>query len=160
MGSAGKALTVISGILVLLVTWVFAIGYYNGNPIYAIGGFLNISTIFGNGSDLGLLITMIIGLLVMISGILILIGVKARALAIIFGIVVMLPGIGLILETYAGLIFGAYLSGGLLAWSGPAVAGFYPVVLSLITSNGNWIVMIGFPVLGLLSIIGGAINKD
>lgn len=162
-----KGLTLAGGLVTLVL--IYLIGFGTGSA--SIDGISIIITFFTNLSSLfsgtwEFWVLTIIGFLFAISPIFILIGVKVRALAIIFGIFVLIPGIGLALMMIADVISSSTLGnigfilgyGPMYLWGTPLFAGVFPFwQLIPLDDNIMWlIVSFGSLIGGILAIIGGA----
>ena len=153
----GKLLAIVSGILVLLATFLFNWGGDYQNGLVVIPAFMGLL------SDLSLIgiLNIIFVILALISGVLILIGAKVRALAIIgailpilIGLILLLPGFGLniipeIVNDYIGL------SNFEDSWV--LVPGYVPLtIIPAYFSIGLVLLFCG----GILGLISGIMGRD
>ncbi|MFX1363857.1 MAG: hypothetical protein ACFFCE_14250 [Promethearchaeota archaeon] len=159
---AGKILCIIGGIITLATTFLLsfasdAIYYY-----YYIGLFQNIGDIFEN-ADMDVIILTIVFIVVMLSGVLIILGVKSRVpsiiggiLAIVFAVYFILVGFDILDITEIGKYVGVF------AYDEALVENIIPFDLPL--GGGDFIeislgtyLMLGGGVLGL---IGGIMGPE
>lgn len=164
----GKGLTAFAGILALITTWFLGTEAFFGTYVYGLGGlinfFANITTIFSSLNALGVFY-LILAILWALAPIMILIGIGVRPLAIIFGIILIVPGIGLIIYligTAAGASNIANVGGEIYLWIvyssyTPLVNGIIPYIL--LGSNSYYFVIFGGSIAGILAIIGGAMKR-
>lgn len=167
----GKGLTAFAAILALITTWFLGTASWTvtGNYVYGLGGligfFSKITTIFSGLNALGI-VYLILAFLWAIAPILILIGIGVRPLAIIFGIILLVPGIGFLVYIIGNAVSVsgiASVGGYIYQWIdalnyGPLVSNIIPYVL--LGSNSIYFVVFGGSISGLLAIIGGAMKKE
>lgn len=167
----GKGLTVFAAILAFITTWFLGTEAISGSGVYVygLGGlisiFSTITTVFSNLDAVGVLYV-ILAILWALAPIMILIGIGVRPLAIIFGIILLIPGIGLILVLIGNAtgVSSIYTIGGdlylwiILSSHTPLVNGIIPYIL--LGDNSYYLVTFGGAIAGLLAIIGGATKRD
>ncbi|MBY8984269.1 MAG: hypothetical protein KGD65_04310 [Candidatus Lokiarchaeota archaeon] len=157
---AGKIFCILGGIITLLATFLFSLASFEILPgvyfyLYFIGFLRNIGAIFSSG-EMIIIIVAIVFLVCMISGFLILGGVKSRAIAIIGSILAIMLGAFLVLAFYNVLPpdVTIYI---LLLFNDALVAGIIPLDVSLgVASLGTFLFLGG----GILGLIGGILGTD
>jgi len=169
---AGKGLSILAGILIIVATFVLS-WFTVAGPEYAYGIGLakNIMGMFTDAATLAtswgvetfvIYIVAVVYILFLVSGILVLIGAKVRALAIIGAIVPILLCYAII----AGALnippdFYPYIS--VFLDSEPLLTGIIPFDLPLAPANASATVSLGTYVLlagGVLGLIGGIMGRD
>jgi len=165
---AGKILSILGGIIALVATLFFSFYTFDlmgfTNPGYGIALFMNFMDIIDTGEILDIIILIIYAIGV-ISGVLILIGAKVRALAIIGAIFALFLGVMLLLVIGLEIDLGADLNSSVNIFGGKEalVDGIIPFDLELglgsppLFLNLGTILLIGGGALGL---IGGIIGGD
>jgi len=156
---AGKLFCIIGGVITLLATFLFSLAsveilgvtFY----LYYIGLLRNLGLIFGGG-DMVVTIVAIVFLVCMISGFLILVGAKSRAVAIIGSILAILLGSLLLLALYGALPpeMTMYI---FLFFNDALVPGIIPLDIALGTASLGTFLFLGGGVLGL---VGGIMGPD
>jgi len=167
---AGKALAIISGILVLVATFITSWFTVAGQNAYGIGLLNNIMGMFTDASTMATawgipaFVPYILGglfILFLISWLFLLIGAKSRALAIIGSLMPLLLGYAIV-AGYFGIPpdFMPYVEPFLASDS--LVAGIIPYNLGLMTSNGVTLNLGAFLLLGggFLGLISGIMGRD
>ena len=94
---AGKIFCLLGGIITLLATFLFSLAGADPLYLYYIGLLMNLGPIFSSG-EMILIIVAIVFLVCMLSGFLILAGVKSRGVAIFGAILAILLGSFLVLS--------------------------------------------------------------
>jgi len=161
---AGKIFCILGGIVALLGTLFFSFYsieilpgvYWTG---YGIGLFLNFVDIFQSGNILAIVFTILFAIGV-ISGVLILIGVKSRALAIIGSIFALILGIILFLNVGLTISLGFEIDSTVLYFvENPIVDGILPfdLPLGLNALSLGTVLLVGGGVLGM---VGGLIGTS
>jgi len=170
----GKILSIIGGVLVLVSTFLLAWFTVGAQYAYGINLIMNITTMFTQAAAIAVLwgvptfvIYIVAGfyILFLISGVLILIGVKIRALAIIGAIMPILLCYAIIAGSlsippdfypYISVFLGDALVDGIIPFNlgiGPsATTVLGPVIVSL----GTYVLLAG----GILGLIGGIMGRD
>lgn len=162
-----KGLTLAGGLITLILIYLigFGVGTTSIDGISIIRTFIeNIGPLFSGMWQM--IVMVILGFLFALSPIFILIGIKVRALAIIFGIFALLPGIGLVFMLIADAISNVGLGeiGSILGFgpsylnNEPLFAGIFPLwqLIPLDVDTMWYIISFGSSVGGILAIIGGA----
>ncbi len=152
---AGKALAIVAGLLVLVATFVLTWGgpYQNGLVI--------IPTFMSLLSDLSLfgILKIVVAILVLISGVLILIGAKVRALAIIGAILPLFIGLTLLLNALGMYVIPSvvytYINLSVFSGNYSLVKGIIPFSFSIANFSIGAIVLFVGGILGLISGIMG-----
>ena len=160
---AGKIFCIIGGIVTLLACFLFSFGdfpLFPGSYFFGLGLFLNIGDIFASGLVLAIVFA-ILGIILMISGLLIILGVKSRAIAIIGSIFAIFMSVWFLLSFY--LVFtGDLLLGVTVFVNVPLVEGFIPLHVGLggtlfaTVGLGTYLLLGG----GVLGLIGGIMGPD
>ena len=169
---AGKILILIGALLTLVSTFFFSLfatlGFPGVNATYGdygygIGFIFNIPYVLSNGADFAadigaevmvVYIVAIVFIVFLLSGILQLIGLATRVLAIIGSILPIAAGVLTLLISFGILDFGNYLT--LFASDGIA-PGIFPFDISLGTvSLGTYTLIAG----GVLGFVGGILGTD
>lgn len=160
---AGKVFCILGGIIALLSTFLFS--FYSFEVMgftyygYGLGLFLNIGNIFASGEILFIIFT-IVYIISVISGLLIIIGLKSRAFAIIGAIFALFLGVLLLLNPGFQISLGPDLNASLVLFmADPLVAGIIPFDLQLgfgAVSLGTILLLAG----GVLGLIGGIMGPD
>jgi len=157
---AGKIFCIIGGIVTLLATFLFSFASVEIIPgvtfyLYYIGFLRNLGVIFGMG-DMVVMIVAIVFLVCLISGFLILAGIKSRVVAIIGSILAILLGSLLVLGLYGALPAEVtiYIS---FFFNDAVVPGIIPLDIPLGTASLGIFLFLGGGVLGL---IGGIMGPD
>lgn len=160
---AGKVFCILGGIVTLVATYLFTFGnsaFYPGQYFYGIGLILNIPNLFQSGQVLYIIIA-IIGIIFLISGILIILGVKSRALAIIGSIFAIFIGMYFILAIFLvipleiGQFIGIFLNYELYIGILPYHVGLGLTFFGTV-GLGSYLLVGG----GILGLIGGIIGPD
>ena len=152
MGSAGKALSAIGGILVIVASFVFALDVSTGNTMTGLNAIINFMNLI-NPLDI---IALVLAILFILSPILILIGIKSRATSIIGAIIPLVLGLWLVLGVFITLpidllSYFEFLDGYY------TVMGIIPMSFELIGMQiGALLLLVG----GLLALIGGIMGRD
>ena len=157
---AGKIFCILGGIITLLATFLFSLASFEIFPgvfvyLYFIGFLQNLGAIFSSG-EMIIIIVAIVFLVCMISGFLILGGVKSRAIAIIGSMLAILLGAFLVLAFYNILPpdIAIYI---LLLFNDALVPGIIPLDIPLgVASLGTFLFLGG----GILGLIGGIMGPD
>jgi len=155
---AGKAFAIIGGLLVIVATFILSLYTYGVEYASGINIIMNFAELFA-----GEIINIVFGVLLiifMISGILILIGVKSRALAIIgalmplvLSIFIILGPLGILdLYSYFDPLLGDQLVAGIIPYDMPIWPGSGLIQVSL----GTYILLVG----GLIGLISGFMSRD
>ena len=160
---AGKIFCIIGGIVTLLACYLFSFGdfpFIPGTYFYGLALFQTLGAIFGSG-NVGIIIFAILGIILMISGVFIIIGIKSRAIAIVGSIFAIFFGIYFILSFYLVLPAeaAAYVAPFLYL---PLVEGFIPLHVGL---GGTLFAGVGLGTYlliggGVLGLIGGIMGPD
>jgi hypothetical protein len=158
---AGKALAVIGGLLVIVATFLLTLYASGGQFASGINLVMNIMTLF-SATDIWGWVFVVVFIIFLLSGILILIGVKSRALAIIGALVplvlsifIILGPLGILADFYS--YFDVMLGDQLVAGIIPYDLGLWPSDAALGTvSVGTYILLVG----GLLGLISGFMSRD
>ncbi|MHA1339259.1 MAG: hypothetical protein ACTSRZ_07850 [Promethearchaeota archaeon] len=161
--SAGKTVRILGGIIVLIGTFGFSwlidsVITLSGFGIVNLQNFLDLAEISSKPWEIYL--AMIFFVLTTISGIMIIIGVKARIFAILFGLIAFLMGLWFILGVSFEIDFidnfGLIIIIG--AADNPVIEGILPYTFEIYDyiSLGQVLLLIG----GLLSFIGGCIKIE
>lgn len=161
--AAGKALRAIGGILVLVSTFILAwmefLGtYISGLSIVNFQQFIDAAEVSSEPMLIWLALIMLIG--TVISGLMILIGIKVRFLAILFSLFPLVLGVLMILAFAADIqaIDEFNLAFGLLAAADPLVDGVIPYYLDI--SDGISLGQILLAASGLVGLIGGFMKTE
>lgn len=169
MGSTGKGLAIVAGILVLLATFVLSWFSVSGVPAHGLGLLNNIGGMFTNPDAMATawgipaFVPYILGgvfLFFLVSWLLVFIGVKSRASAIIGSVMPILLGWA-VLAGYFGIPpnYAPYVSPFLGA---PLIPGIIPYSLGLMTTGavtlniGSFILIAG----GILGFVSGLLRRD
>lgn len=151
----GKALAIISGIFVLVATFVLTWGGGYQNGLVVIPSFMSLL------SDLSLMgiLRLVVALLVLIAGVLILIGAKVRALAIIGAILPLFIGITLLLNAFGMNLIPAvvydFIDLSTFEKSYVLVPGIIPLTMFNLGFSLGFVLLLSGAVLGLISGIMG-----
>ena len=152
---AGKIFCILGGIVTLLATFLFSFAGTAPIYLYYIGLLRNLGIWFGTG-DIVIIIMIVVFLVVMLSGVFILVGVKSRVLAIIGSILAIALGAYLMLSFFG--ILPIDVSQFALLFVGDAlVEGIIPLNVPLgDASLGTYLMLVG----GVLGLIGGIMGPD
>lgn len=158
---AGKILCILGGIITLVATFVFSFASAGSFYYYYLGLFLNIGTFFED-VKIDVIIMIIVFIIVMLSGILIILGLKSRVPSIIGGILAIVFAVYFILTVYGILDIaniGKYVE--VLKYDKALVEGIIPFDLPLggeviDLSLGTYLMLGG----GVLGLIGGIMGPD
>jgi hypothetical protein len=158
---AGKALAVIGGLLVIVATFLLTLYASGGQFASGINLVMNIMTLF-SATDIWGWVFVVVFIIFLLSGILILIGVKSRALAIIGALVplvlsifIILGPLGILSDMYS--YFGPMLGDQLVPDIIPFDLQLWPSDVALGTvSLGTYILLVG----GLFGLISGFMSRD
>ena len=157
MGShPGKAISAIGGILILVASYLLVLdtGILGISQASGINAIFNFTLIFGM-DIVNMIISLILAVLFLLAGILVLIGIKSRALSIIGSLLPLILGVMLILEAFIALPFIESVFG-FLYGNNEIVAGILPYSLPLAGIElGAIILTVG----GLLGFIGGCMGR-
>ena len=163
---AGKALSIVGGLLVLVSTFVLTLFYAPPASFGSgIGFILNLTDIFTNpgsyaapGSEWIVYLLAVLFIAFLLAGIFLLAGVKNRGIGIVGALIALGISLYVILSGYA-FAGGGYL--GMLV-SDQLVPGIYPFHFGLggiapfEVSIGAWVLLGG----GVLGVIGGILGRD
>ncbi|MFX1568459.1 MAG: hypothetical protein ACFFCV_08835 [Promethearchaeota archaeon] len=158
---AGKVFCILGGIITLVATYVFSLGSIGVAYAYHIGFFMNLGLIFGAGYVWWYILA-IVFLIYSASGILIILGVKSRASAIIGAIFVLAVGgyiLSVLFFNYDMVIEAFYLT---YFSDFTLIPGIIPfdlplhVVAGTNVSLGLYLMLAG----GVLGLIGGIAGPD
>ena len=159
---AGKILCILGGIIALVATLFFSFYTFLGLPGYGIGIFMNFMDILDSGEVLWIIFLFVYAIGV-ISGVLILIGAKVRALAIIGAIFALFLGVMLLLVVGLEIDLGDDLNISVLMFVEEAlVDGIIPFDLDIGLGNPLLVLNLGTILLlagGALGLIGGIMGS-
>jgi hypothetical protein len=151
----GKILGIIAALLTLVSTYLLALFGGTGFYAYGIGAAMNLASLFTSGDPLGIIIGILI-ILLLLSGIFQLVGLKARFLVILGSIIALFMGIFIVLALY-GVIPGSIGIYVLLLGNNPIVEGILPLNVPLGTvSLGTYLLIAG----GVLGLVAGIMGMD
>ncbi len=160
---AGKIFCILGGIVTLLACYLFSFGDFPllpGAYFYGLGLFLNIGDVFGSGIALAIVFA-ILGIILMFSGLLIILGVKSRAIGIIGSVFAIFMSVWFLLSFY--MVFtGDLLLGVTVFVNLPLVEGIIPLHVGLggsifaTVGLGTYLLLGG----GVLGLIGGIMGPD
>jgi hypothetical protein len=155
---AGKILCIIGGIVTLLATFLFSFASIAPAHFYYIAFLMNFSAYF-DVLTVVQIIFVILFLIIMVSGVFILIGMKVRALAIIGGILAIFMGVYWLLTIYVD--WWLEIESLVLLFADLAIVeGFIPLAVPLDPATGMALGTILFLAGGVLGLIGGIMGPD
>ena len=166
MGSdAGKGMSIVAGIIILLGTFFFAMLQIGGLFYSGIGGALNIIDLITDTNTYAVIlgipswavyILLVVDILFIISGVLVLIGASSRATAIIGSILPLLIGLLLILDAF-NVSIGIDVISYLIIFQGTElISGIIPFNYELAgASLGAFVLAVG----GVLGLISGFLER-
>ncbi len=96
---AGKVFCILGGILTIVATFLFSFAHTGILSYYYIGLFLDLASVFQSG-ELIWIVMMLVFIVIMLSGILILLGVKSRAASIVGSLLAIILAMYFILTLY------------------------------------------------------------